>query len=82
MPLPPTLKDVQEYVSTEYNDGSELELLLESQMDDINSAADTQLPRLRGKTGENDEEKAMFREDYSEYRKREKLYEKNKRSLF
>ena len=44
-------------------------------------AADTQKPRLI-KTGDADEEKAMFRENYSEYLKREKLYKKNKRSLF
>ena len=75
------LEEVQEYVSTEYNDGCDLELLFESQIDDFELAADTQKPRLI-KTGDADEEKAMFRENYSEYLKREKLYKKNNRSLF
>ena len=60
------LEDISEYFSTEYDDGCDLELLLESQIDDFNLAADTQKPRLI-KTGDADEEKAMFRENYSEY---------------
>ena len=60
------LEEVQEYVSTEYNDGCDLELLLESQIDDFEQASDTQKPRLI-RTGDADEEKAMFRENYSEH---------------
>ena len=57
------------------------ELLLESHIDDFELALDTQKPRLI-RTDDADEEKAMFRVNYSEYLKREKLYKKNKRSLF
>ena len=38
--------EVKEYVTTEYSEGSDLELLIESQVDDFDMAADTKLPSL------------------------------------
>ena len=51
-------------------------MLLESQLDDFDKAADTKLPMLKWTE---EEAKVMFEEDYAEYRKREKSYKNNKK---
>ena len=63
----------------EYEEGDDLELLLKTQLDDFEKAADTKLPELKS-TNEN--AKVMFEADYAEFRKREKLYKNKKRKLF
>ena len=73
------MEDVRDYVATEYDEGDDLELLLETQVDDFDLAADTKLPGL---VSTSEEAKAMFESDYAEYRKREKSYKNNKRKLF
>ena len=49
------MEEVKECVAKEFTEGSDLELLIKSQVDDFDMAADTKLPRLKGKTGGNDE---------------------------
>ena len=73
------MEEVKEHVSVELDQGDDLELLLESQTDDFDAAAETQLPVLKSRD-ESDLEN--YRQDYQEYRQREKQYKVNKRKLF
>ena len=73
------IEDVLGFVVLEYEEGDDLELLLESQSDDFEKAADTKLPELKSTE---DTAKVMFEADYAEYRKREKSYKNNKKKLF
>ena len=59
------MEDVRDYVAAEYDEGDDLELLLETQVDDFNKAADTKLPALASTS---EEDKSMFEADYAEYR--------------
>ena len=73
------IEEVKEYVSVELDQGDDLELLLETQSDDFDAAAETQLPILKSRD-ESDLEN--YRQDYQEYRQHEKRYKVNKRKLF
>ena len=74
-----SMEDVRDFVAMDYEEGDDLELLLESQLDDFDRAADTKLPELKST---DEEAKVMFEADYTEYRKLEKSYKNNKRKLF
>ena len=56
--------DVRDYVSTEYDEGNDLELLIETQVDDFVKAANTKLPKLSSKDDEDKEQHYMFQLDY------------------
>ena len=59
------MEDVRDYVAMDYDEGDDLELLLETQVDDFDKVADTKLPGL---VSTSEEAKAMFEADYAEYR--------------
>ena len=73
------MEDMRDFVAIDYEEGDDIELLLESQLDDFEKTADTKLSELKST---NEEAKVMFEADYAEYRKREKSYKNNKRKLF
>ena len=63
------MEEVKEYVSVELDQGDDLEPLLELQTDYFDAAAETQLPILKSRDESNLE---SYRQDYQEYRQREK----------
>ena len=71
------MKDVRDCVAIKYDEGNDLELLLETQEYNFDKVADTKLLKIGLKTEDDEEHKYMFQQDYSEYRKREKTYKAN-----
>ena len=71
------VEDVCDYVSVEYDEGDDLDLLLEELVDDFEQSAEITIPKLTEEDEERKKMTYMFQQDYAMYRKRGKVCKAN-----